>query len=163
MMRLLVSVDIDDSLGKGLGSFLRQIVPDAARDDPVFIAAREFPGIGTDLRVWCPIDIAFKSNRGHGDVRTFGELLFQIVIVRLAFSQSQPPAIIMDHDADMIRIVEGRGAALERGIIEAPLGRGELPDEPGKVAPILLVADPAALGGEVVLVPPLVLRRWWQR
>src|SRR5881227_1031860 len=123
------SVDIDDSLGKGLGSFLRQIVPDAARDDPVFIAAREFPGIGTGLRVWCAIGIAFKSNRGHSDVRTCGELLFQIVIVRLAFSQSQPPAIILDHDADMIRIVEGRGAALEGGLVEVPVWRSDLPNE----------------------------------
>src|SRR2546423_12449398 len=110
MMRLLVSVDIDDSLGKGLRSFLRQIVPDAARDDPVRISAREFPGIGTGVRVWCTIGIAFKSNSGHGDVRTFSEPLFQLVIFRLAFSQSEPPAIIMDHDADMIRIVEGRCA-----------------------------------------------------
>ena len=66
----LVPVDIDDSLGKGLRRFLRQIVPDAARDDPVRISAREFPGIGTGVRVWCPIGIAFQRNRGHGDVRT---------------------------------------------------------------------------------------------
>ena len=116
-----VSVDIDDRLGKGLGSFLRQIVPDAARDDPVRISAREFPGIGTGVRVWCAIGIAFKRNRGHGDVWTCGEPLFQIVILRLAFGQSKPPAIIMDHDADMIRVVEGCCAALERGIVEVPL------------------------------------------
>src|SRR5438270_10829519 len=163
MMRLLVSVDIDDSLGKGLGSFLRQIVPDAARDDPVFIAAREFPGIGTDLRVWCPIGIAFKSNRGHGDVRTFGALLFQIVIFRLAFSQSQPPAIIMDHDADMIRIVEGRGAALEGGLVEVPVWRSDLPNELGKVVPVFLVAGPAAFRGKIILVPPFELSLWRQR
>ena len=103
-------------------------MPDAARDDPVRISAREFLGIGTGIRVWCPIGIAFKSNRGHGDVRTFGEPLFQLVIFRLAFSQSEPPAIIMDHDADMIRIVEGRGAALEGGIVEVPLWRSDLPN-----------------------------------
>ena len=138
-------------------------MPDAARDDPVRISAREFPGIGTGVRVWCTIGIAFKRNRGHGDVGTFGEPLFQLVILRLAFSQSEPPAIIMDHDADMIRIVEGRGAALERGIVEVPFGRSELPDEPGKVVPVFLVAGPAAFGGKVILVPPLELSLWRQR
>src|SRR6516225_12015259 len=55
------------------------------------------------------------------------------------------------------------GAALEGGIVEGPFGRGELPDEPGKVAPVSLVAGPAAFGGEVILVPPLELRLWRQR
>jgi hypothetical protein len=116
------SVDIDDRLSKGLGSFLGQIVPDAARDDPVRISTREFPGIDTGVRVRCTIGIAFKGNGGHGDVRTCGEPLFQLVIVRLACSQSQSPAIIMDHDADMIRVVEG-------GIVEVPVWRSELPSE----------------------------------
>src|SRR2546425_5714423 len=93
-----ITINFDDSLGKGLRSFLRQIVPDAALDDPVHISAQEFLGIGTGVRVWCPIGIAFKRHRGHGDVWSCGEPLFQLVIVRLAFGQSQPPAIIMDHD-----------------------------------------------------------------
>jgi hypothetical protein len=40
--RNLVSVDIDDRLDEGLGSFLRQIMPDAARDDAVRIAPKNF-------------------------------------------------------------------------------------------------------------------------
>src|SRR5450755_3662356 len=161
--RRLESVDIDDRLGKGQRRFLGQIVPDAARDDAVRIATHEFPGIGTGLGVWGPIGIAFQGDRRHGDGRSCGEPLFQLVIVRLTCSQSEPPAIIMDHDADMIRIVEGRGAALEGGLVEVPFGRSELPDEPGKVAPVSLVAGPAALGGEVILVPPLELSLWGQR
>src|SRR5712692_3688576 len=47
--RRLVSVHIDDRLGKGQRRFLGQIVPDAAIDDAVRIAAREFLGIGTSL------------------------------------------------------------------------------------------------------------------
>jgi hypothetical protein len=57
----------------------------------------------------------------------------------------------MNHDADMIRIVEGRRGTIERGLIEVPLRRCELPDELGKVAPVFLVASPAALGGEIAL------------
>ena len=64
----------------------------------------------------------------------------------------------MDHDADMIRIVEGRRAALKGGIIEVPFRRSELPDELGKVVPVFLVASPTAFGGKVILVPPLQLR-----
>src|SRR3712207_734946 len=69
----------------------------------------------------------------------------------------------MDHDADVIRIVEGRGGAVKRGIIEVALRRGELPDELGKVVPVFVVADPAAFGGKVILVPPLELSLWRQR
>src|SRR5258708_16506728 len=131
-------------IAKGLGRCLGQIVPDAARDYLVFIAAREFPGIGTGVRVWCPIGIAFQVNGGHGDVRTFGEPLFQIVVLWVSLSQSEPPAIIMDHDADMIRIVKGRCAAIERGVVEVPFWRSDLPDELRKVLPALILAVPAA-------------------
>src|SRR5918998_930668 len=40
--RRLVAVNFEDRFGKGLRRFLRQIVPDAARDHPVRIFAREF-------------------------------------------------------------------------------------------------------------------------
>src|SRR4051794_5790477 len=103
--------------------------------------------------MWGAISIAFQGNRRHGDGRTFGEPLFQFVILRLACGQPEPPAVVMDHDADVIRVVEGRGAAREGGLVEVPFGRGELPDEPGKVGPVSLVAGPPAFGGEVILVP----------
>src|SRR5260370_34033061 len=99
--------------------------------------------------------ISLKSNAGSCDVRTFSEPLFQLVIFRLAFSQSEPPAIIMDHDADMIRIVEGRCAAIERGIVEVPFWRSDLPNELSKVVPGCIVANPAAFRGKIILVPPL--------
>src|SRR5215212_6450860 len=60
-----VTVDFDDSFGKGLRGFLRQIVPNAALDDPVRIFAREFLGIGTGVRVGCSIGITFKGNGEH--------------------------------------------------------------------------------------------------
>jgi hypothetical protein len=57
--------------------------------------------------VRCAIGVALKGDGGHGDDWTFGKPLFEIVVFRLAFGQSEPPAIIVDHDGDMIRIVEG--------------------------------------------------------
>ena len=105
----------------------------------------------------CAIRIAFKGDRGHPNDRSFGETLFQVVIFRLAVCQAKPSAIIVDHDADVIWIVEGRGGAIERRIIELPLRRGDLPNESGKIISVFLVAGPAALRGEIILVPPLVL------
>ena len=78
-----------------------------------------------------------------------GEPLFQIVIFRLAFGQAEPPAVIVDHDGDVIRVVEGRRAAIERGIVEVPLRRSELPDQLRKIVPVFVVAGPAAFGGEI--------------
>jgi len=40
--------------------------------------------------------------------------LFQIVASWLAISQGQPPAAIIDDDADIIRVVEARCGAMER-------------------------------------------------
>ena len=51
---------------------------------------------------------------GHTDDRARGEALFQIVISGLAVGQTEPPAIVMEHNADMIRVVEGSGGPLER-------------------------------------------------
>jgi hypothetical protein len=113
--------------------------------------------------VWCTIGITFKGNGGHGDDRAFGKPLFQIVIFRLALSQTEPPTVIMDHDADVIRIVEGRCTPIERRIIEVPLRRRKLPNELRKVVAVFVVAYPAAFGGKIVLVPPLELSLWRQR
>ena len=112
--------DVDDRLGKGLWGFLRQVVPHAARDEPMLIFTREFAAISRGFRMGRAVGVAFEGDGGHGDDRTFGEPLFQIVIFTLASGQSEPPAKIVDHDRDMIRVFERRRRAIERGIIEAP-------------------------------------------
>jgi hypothetical protein len=70
-----------------------------------------------------------------------------------------PKAIIVNHDGDVIRIVEGSRAAIECGIIKVPLGRGDLPNELRKLAAVLVVAGSATLSSKVVLVPPLEFGR----
>jgi len=70
--------------------------------------------------MWCTVGITFKSNGGHCDERTCGKPLFQIVILRLAFGQAEPLAAILDHDSDVIWVVEGRSGAIEGRIIEIP-------------------------------------------
>jgi hypothetical protein len=91
-----------------------------APNDPVCIFVREFLCIGTVVRMRCTMGITFKGDGGHGDDRALGKPPFQIVVFRLAWSPSLPPAVIVDHDAVMIRAVEGRRAAIECGIIEVP-------------------------------------------
>jgi hypothetical protein len=58
------------------------------------------------------VSIAFGRNGGHADRRGFRQPLFEVVIFRLALGQAESPAVIMDHDSDVIRVVEGRGAAI---------------------------------------------------
>src|SRR6266567_1604461 len=98
-------VDFHDSVGEGLRCFLWQVMPDTARDGPVRICAGEFVGIRTGVRVWCAIGIALERHGWDRDHWTRGKLVLQIVILRVAVSQRKSPAIVMDHDVDMIWIV----------------------------------------------------------
>jgi hypothetical protein len=129
-------------------------MPDASSDIPVRILAREFLGVSARIRMWCAIGIAFHGDSGDADDWRFGKALFQIVILRLAFRQTKPPAVIVDHDCDVIRVVERRRTSVERGIIEVPLRRSELPGQLGKIAAVFVVAVPAAIRGEIKLIPP---------
>src|ERR1700741_1047482 len=109
--------DIDDRLREGLRRFLRQVVADAARDGPVLVLAAESLGVGTRIRARCAIGIALQGNGRHGDVREFGELLFQRVELGFTLGQPAPPAIIVDDDGGVIRVAGSRGAAIEGGVV----------------------------------------------
>src|SRR5262245_916673 len=113
---------VDHSLGKNLWRLLRQVVP-GALDRSMLVSARELLDVCTRIRTWRPVRIALKRDGGHGNDREFGKPLFDLVVFRFALSQGEPPAIVMDHDVDVIRVLEGRSATIERGIIEVPLGR----------------------------------------
>ena len=88
------------------GRLLRQVVPDAARERPVRVPARELLGVG-EGRDGRAVGIAFQRDRGHIDRRRDGEPLLQFVVLRLALGQAQAPAVVVDHDGDVVRIVEG--------------------------------------------------------
>ena len=159
-----VRVYVDYGLRKRVRGFLRKIVADAPGDDPVRIFAGKFLAICCRVsRMGSPICVSFKRDRGHGDGRKLGELLFVIVILRFTVCQSDPPTIVMNDDGDVIRIIEGYSGAIKCGLVEVPFGRSDLPNELRKIASLFVVASPATLGGEVVLVPPLELSLWRQR
>ncbi len=58
------------------------------------------------VRAFGCVSIALEGDGGNGDHRTCGKAPFQIVVLQLSFGQAQPPAVVVDHDADMIRVVE---------------------------------------------------------
>src|ERR1700684_1432916 len=111
--------------------------------------------------MWCTIGIALEGDGRHRDDRRFSKALVQIVVFGFAFGQADSPAIIVDYDGDVIRIIEGRCGAIESGIVEIPFWRSELPNELRKIAPVLVVAGSTVFRRKVVLVPPckLSLRR----
>ena len=78
-------------------------------------------------------------------------------------AEAEPPAIIVDHDGNVVRIVESGRAAIEGGVVEIPFRRRDLPDEFGEIAPVFVVAGAAAFGGKIELVPPLQFGLWRQR
>src|SRR6185369_5769487 len=102
-----------------------------------------------------PVGVTFKGDRRHIDKRRLGKSLLEFVKPHLALGDAEPPTVIVDHDVYVIGIVERSDTAFEGGIVEAPSRRRCLPDQPGEFAPILLVASAAAVGGEVILIPPL--------
>ena len=101
------------------------------------------------------IGVAFHCDRRNGDDRRSSEPFLQSVIFRLAFRQSEAPAIIVNHDGDVIGIVERRRGAIECRIVEVPFRRRQPPDQLGKIPPVFVVAGPSALCGEIELIPPL--------
>ena len=129
-------------------------MPDAARDDPVLVGADEGRAIRRGIRMWSPIGVALQGDGGNGDRRPLGQPSLQIVVLRRAVRKAEPPPVVVDDDVDVVRVVEGCRAAIERGVVERPVRRRGLPDQAGELVPVLLVARAAALGGEVVLVPP---------
>jgi len=83
--------------------------------------ACEFAGVGAGFGVRRAVGVAFEGDGGHGDGRELGELPFQVVVLRLARGQADPPAVVVDHDRDVVGVVEGGRGARERGVVEGPL------------------------------------------
>src|SRR5450755_3350280 len=106
------------------------------------------------------IGITFKGDRRHSDNRKLGDPPLQIVILPLAVDEAQSPAVIVNHDSHIVRVVERRRGAIKRGIVEGPLRGSEPPNELPEIVPVLVVAEHAAFRGEVILVPPLMLALW---
>src|SRR5579871_495086 len=138
---------------------------DAPCDQAVLVAAGELRPVGRRLGMWCAVGVALHRDRGYADRRRRGELPLERIVARLPLRDPKPPAVVVDHDRDVIRVVERLGRAFIGRIIEAPLWRRGLPDQLVEIVAVLLVAGAAALGREIELVPPgeFSLRWQWRR
>ena len=158
-----ITINFDHGFGKSFRSFLRKIMSNATVNESVRILTREFFGVGTGIRMRRTIGITFKSNRWDGYNRACRKSSFEVIIFPFTFSEAKTPAVIVNHDGNVIRILKSSRAAIKGRIIEVPFRRSELPDELRKIVPILFVARAAALGSEVILIPPLKFSAWRQR
>src|SRR6266567_5990721 len=113
--------------------------------------------------MWRTIGVAFQRNGGYGNHRRLCKPLFQIVVFRLTFGEAEPPAVVVNDNRDMVRIVECRSTTIKRCVIKFPLWRSKLPDQPVEIVTVFVVAVTSAIGGEVILVPPLEFGCGWQR
>ena len=84
------------------------------------VRARELTRVGARVRVPRPIGVAFEGDGRYADDGALREPPFEVVVSRFPFGQPEPPSVVVDHDVDMILVVEGRGAALEGRIVEVP-------------------------------------------
>lgn len=108
---------------------LGEIVPNSSGNGSVLIFGQEHFCVTRRIWVRCAVGVAFHGDGRHGDDEALGELLFQIVVFRFAFGETEPRTVVVDHDRDMIRIVECLRAAIERSIVKIPIQGGDLPDQ----------------------------------
>ncbi len=104
---------VDDGGREVLWCFLRQVVADATREIPMLVLAGELRGVRRRSRMRRAVGVAFERDRGHRHHWPCGEPALECIERRLAGSQAQPPAVVVDHDAHVIWVVERGGAAIE--------------------------------------------------
>ncbi|MNI98132.1 hypothetical protein D3C73_1569140 [compost metagenome] len=72
----------------------------------MLVLAGELLGVGGGGRMRRTVGVAFQGDRRHADLRCRRQALFQFVVLRFAFGQCQAPAVVMDDDLHMIRVIE---------------------------------------------------------
>src|SRR5262245_1810740 len=53
--------------------------------------------------MWSAVRIAFKRDRGHGNVWKLGEPRLERIVLRLTFGEPEAPPIVVDRNGDVIR------------------------------------------------------------
>jgi len=110
-----------------------------------------------------PVSRAMQRDGRHSDSRLGRQLAFDLLDRRVSGHDAVAMPVRVDDDIDEIRVVEGNGGLLVRRVIEAPVGRPQLPEELAQRAAILSEASAAALGLKIVLVPVPKLILWCLR
>ena len=113
----------NDSVGEVSGSLLRHVVPDAGKHAVRVRAGEHRTVLGSVGR--CTVEVAGDRDGGHRDDRRLREFRLQFVVLGLTVGEAQPPPIVVDHDADVIGIVERCRRPVVGRVVEYPL-RGRL-------------------------------------
>ena len=124
--------------GKTPQRFLRQVVANAVQDAEQVLPGK-FRGISLAVGGGA-VEIAANRDRWHLDYRGCLQLRLEVRVSLLAGREAQSPAVVVNHDLDVIRVFERPGAAVEGRIVEGPFRGGVLPDEPCEFATVLVVA-----------------------
>ena len=74
-------------------------------------------------------------------------------------AEPEAPAVVMDHQADMIRVVERPRAPIERRVVKAPLRGRSLPDKLRKLMAVFFIPSATSVGckvgpGTTIPAPP---------
>jgi hypothetical protein len=105
------------------GGFLRQIVPDAALDESMRIFPREFLPIGCGIRMDAPMALPSRAIVGTVITGACASRFSKSSCIASPFRETEPPAIIANHDGDAIGIVTGRCPTSELREVVAVLVR----------------------------------------
>ena len=141
----------DNCVGEGLWGFLRRVVSDPACQEPMRVRVGELLGIGRGIGMRRTVGVTFKGDRGHRDHGTCRQVLFELVVLRFSIGQAETPAVVVDHHAHVIRIVERLRGPLERRVVESPFRRSDLPNQLRKLVAVFVVPRAAPVRREVVL------------
>jgi hypothetical protein len=153
--------DIDNGIGKCLRRFLWQIMSDAAANVPMVILAGKLLRVGCRLGMRSAVGVALHGDGRNSNGRRRRQTRLEFVVLRFALDQPQPPAVVVNHHRNVIRIVERLSRAVERCIVKIPFRRRETPDQLVEVVAVRFIPRLATLRGEIELIPPcqLSLRR----
>jgi len=99
------------------------------------------------------VRIAVKRDGGDRNRRLRRQTPFQLGVARIAIGEAIAMAITVNHDVDIVRIIEGRGGPLEGRIVEMPVRRPLPPKYTRDLAPVGGKARPSAFDLEIILIP----------
>ena len=92
---------------------------------------------------------AMQADGGHLDGGIRRQRRLDGLQRRVAGGVAEAVAVGLDDGCDVVGVVEGAGAGLERRFVEGPVGRPEAPEQPGDAAPVRFQPGPAELLVEV--------------
>ena len=112
------STHVGDGGGELLGCFLGNIVADSV-EHPVLIGAGVERAVAGAV-LGGAVEVAADGDGGHADGWLARQALLVGGITSFALSQAQPPSVVVDHDGDMVGIVERRRAQVVGRVGEVP-------------------------------------------